>query len=56
MAEAYAEIEKCRRKLLEYSFTSEEARKEVWAAEEELYALEEDLLKASEEPHEPDPV
>jgi hypothetical protein len=48
--EVYAIVERCRRALLGYSFTSEEARKEVWAAEEELYALEEEMLKASNEP------
>ena len=49
MTETYRQIENCRRKLLTYSFTSEEARRECWAAEEELYLLEEDLLNAKED-------
>ena len=49
MQETYRQIENCRRKLLTYSFTSEEARRECWAAEEELYLLEEDLLNAKED-------
>jgi hypothetical protein len=50
--ELYAAVETARRKLLGYSFTSEEARREVWAAEEELYALEESLLEADGGPRE----
>jgi hypothetical protein len=50
--ELYAAVETARRKLLGYSFTSEEARREVWAAEEELYALEELLLVEKEKPRE----
>jgi hypothetical protein len=51
--ELYARVETCRRKLLGYSFTSEEARREVWAAEDELYALEEALLASGEPANEP---
>jgi hypothetical protein len=56
MQEVYQQVETCRRKLLSYSFTSEELRKEAWAAEEELYALEEAMLKWSEEPNESPPL
>jgi len=49
--EVYATVERCRRALLNYSFTSEKARRECWAAEEELYQLEEAMLKWSEESH-----
>lgn len=45
MTDLYRQMEACRRKLLSYSWTNEELRKEAWAAEEELYALEEYLLK-----------
>ena len=51
MADVYAIVERCRRALLNYSFTSEEARRECWAAEEELYQLEEAMLAWSEESH-----
>jgi hypothetical protein len=50
--DVYATVERCRRALLSYSGTSEEARREVWAAEEELYALEEYLLEADGGPRE----
>lgn len=48
--ELYQAVERCRRKLLSYSWQSKEAREECWAAESELYALEEDLLRTSGEP------
>jgi hypothetical protein len=51
MDEVYAIVERCRRKLLGYSITNEEARKEAWAAEDELYELEELMLKWDEESH-----
>ena len=56
MEEVYREVETCRRKLLSYSFTSKAAREEAWAAETELYALEEELLRASEDPNESPPM
>lgn len=55
MADVYAVVERCRRALLRYSFTNEEARRECWAAEEELNLLEEDMQKWSEAEREPEP-
>lgn len=56
MADVYALVERCRRKLLGYSFANEEARRECWAAEAELYELEEAMLKWSEAPNESPPM
>ena len=56
MDEVYRQVERCRRKLLGYSISNEELRKEAWAAEEELYQLEEQMLAWSEGKHEPSPA
>jgi len=48
MSEVYRQVETCRRKLLAYEWTNQQLREEAWAAEEELYRLEEDLLNAKE--------